>query len=105
MNKKSRNTKSNERLTFKDVLVLSVIVLLGITAMLVSVIVSMNQEDKTHIEVPKNLGAVYYTDYGVIVRFDLSDPRQSNLLQQLELLCKQNNIPNCMNAKDRLGIK
>ena len=63
-------------------------------------------EDKLETLPPQNLGSSYYDGNGNgWMRFDLTDNDQVVLMKQIELVCKQNNMSNCMSALDVFGIQ
>jgi hypothetical protein len=53
-----------------------------------------------HIQVSKNMASTYYTGDSIVIRFNATDTAQLAIVQQIEALCKQYDIINCMNARD-----
>ena len=55
---------------------------------------------------PQNLGSTYYDAHGSAwIRFDLSNQNQVILVKQIETICKNYDMANCMNSLDRLGVR
>lgn len=50
-----------------------------------------------------NLGATYYTNGSVYVRFNVMDLNQLKLVHDIEAICQHYNFKTCMNANDRLA--
>lgn len=87
-----------ERRVYYGVLVVSVLV----AALLAFYVIGLHQKNYL---VPKNLGAVDYTNGdSAIVRFNLHDPQQVTMVRQIESYCASAGFTNCMNAKQRFGF-
>ena len=80
---------------------------LALIVMIICTIALTNFYLKDHYHlVSKNQAGILYQDKSAIIRFDLTDKNQIDIVTSMAYFCKDRQITNCMNGADIItGVK